>query len=83
MEDDNSGLEGLEDTTAQEKKAAAALSNHYQALHDLQRKILIGKDILKSIEQLHYIIKDNTLKQEETQVLLDYRDSLVRMLKVE
>lgn len=65
MEDDNSGAKGIEDTNN----------------NNIADTLKLSTEILKVVQEIHYTIKDSSLKKEELQVLLDYRDKLVNMFK--
>lgn len=78
MEDDNLEVEGYEDT----QEEAPVKDNSYSDSHYRSEQVLeLGRSILRTIQEVHYVIKDSSLKKEQLETLLAYRDALVSKLK--
>jgi hypothetical protein len=79
MEDDNLQVEGYEDLVQEE---APVKDNSYTDSQYKSEQILtLGRSILRTIQEVHYVIKDSSLKKEQLETLLAYRDTLVSKLK--
>jgi hypothetical protein len=82
MEDDNLQVEAIEDRDNGGVEVTPEINETYEDSHYRSEQVLtLGRSILRTIQEVHYVIKDSSLKKEQLETLLAYRDTLVSKLK--